>query len=417
MSRPKTDKEKRLDWGIKFNRAAEGDNVNKVRKFLSQAREVPSWVLTTAIANKYFKVAELLLAESNVSFFQRTLDSSLCTAIRRGNEPLAEKLLGTGANPNARDGLLKDTPLILAARRGFVGLVGKLIAKKADLNAQNASIASQVAGNPLGKTPLMEAAEKGDARIAELLISRGAEVNARGESGFTALDICCRSKKRRAVEALIRKAGGLPGKQLSLSKRTSSGAKRFVGVSDKLPRRPGLQAAAKYLVQRFSLTKSSHPTVKGVLLLSESKTEERQCRKKPDYFEAIIESVSQQLSEKGLHAFVTWDRTLPPCIALAKASDSLEFVEMFQTANANYGVTNRALQKFLRDLHRKHPLRVVGCGPTFVNCRFSRPLERAGHVAEKLFKFCAFVAHEHRADVSAFARHLEQTGKFSIWWD
>ena len=82
--------------------------------------------------------------------------------------------------------------LIFASQDGNINLVRMLLAKGADVNAQNQE----------GATALMFAIIKGDTKIVKLLLDRDADVNAQGEDGFTALMFASENGHAEVVELL-----------------------------------------------------------------------------------------------------------------------------------------------------------------------------------------------------------------------
>lgn len=415
FSRPTTEKERDILRFVKFNRAASGDDVEGVEKFLKHNPQISSGVLSTAVSNKHFKVVDLLLSLSNFKITEKELNFSFGEAILIKNESLALRLLDRGSNPNEAVTILKETPLICAAQRGLHALIRRLIEKGAEPNTQDASIISEMLGKPLGKTALMHACEKCDEGTVALLISCGCDVNARGESGITALDIALRSKKRDSVAKLLRKAGGKTSKELdAMPAKTAKEKKQAVSV-DELPPRLSLDDASDYLAEKFTLAPSAHPRAKGVVLLSNpnasGKTEKSEKRKES------VDKVFNAFLKRGIHVFSTWDRDVPPCIALFAATDSTKIVTRLKTGNANFGVTNKSLVEFMCNLQRKNPFVVIGCGSAFVECRFEKPIRNGKDVAQRLFDFCPFVVSEHQEKVAKLARHLERVGTFCIWWD
>ena len=85
--------------------------------------------------------------------------------------------------------------LIFASQDGNINLVRMLLAKGADVNAQNQE----------GATALMFAIIKGDTKIVKLLLDRDADVNAQGEDGFTALMFASENGHAEVVELLLAK--------------------------------------------------------------------------------------------------------------------------------------------------------------------------------------------------------------------
>lgn len=415
FSRPTTDKEREILRYVKFNRAAEGDDVERVRKFLKRNPKVPSHVLSDAVSDKHFKIVDLLLSLPNFELTPKTLWASFGDAIQQRNEGLALRFLDRGADPNEPLTILKETPLILAAQRGMHALIGRLVKKGAKLDTQDASVISEMLGKPLGKTALMHATQKGDEDTVSLLLSFGCDVNARGEHRITALDIALRSKKRKSIANLLQNRGGRTAKELDAKTAKLTKPHRPVESLDKLPTRLSVADGAGYLARQFSFVASPHPHIDGVTLLSKTSTSKREHPQ--NALRLAAEKVFAGFLSRGLHIFYTSDRDIPPCLALFAARDTFKIVQKFRTANSNYDVTNKSLSAFLRELDQKHLLVVVGCGSAFVECRFEGPIKGANKLAQQLFDFCPFVLSGHGDNLVKFARHLERVGTFSIWWD
>jgi ankyrin repeat protein len=90
-----------------------------------------------------------------------------------------------------RDG---NTPLMLAARIGFVDAARLLIAKGAQINAVNS----------LGETPLIMAVQKRDLAMARLLLTQGADPAKRDiASGMSARDYAVRDGRSEMIVKLI----------------------------------------------------------------------------------------------------------------------------------------------------------------------------------------------------------------------
>lgn len=115
-----------------------------------------------------------------------------------------------------------ESPLMLAALRGYAELCTKLIARDADVNkpgwaplhyaATNSHIeimqllldnhAYIDAASPNGSTPLMMAAMYGNASAVKMLLEAGADPTLKNGIGLTAIDFANRVKKAESVEIL-----------------------------------------------------------------------------------------------------------------------------------------------------------------------------------------------------------------------
>ena len=107
---------------------------------------------------------------------QKALDQGLREAVERGNVGKIERLLRSGADPNAIDASGRDA-IIAAAWRGREMVVDFLIDKGVDIDTIDLD----------GRTPLAWAAINGHVSIVEDLLTHGADPNARDDTGSTPL--------------------------------------------------------------------------------------------------------------------------------------------------------------------------------------------------------------------------------------
>jgi ankyrin repeat protein len=119
-------------------------------------------------------------------------DQDLYLAVRTGSLADVERLIGKGADVNAR-GDNNESALLLAAENGHSAVVELLTANGADVNAMNDK----------DETALHLAAANGYMAVAELLVANGANVNARDYRGVTALGVAVTAGHSPIAEFLI----------------------------------------------------------------------------------------------------------------------------------------------------------------------------------------------------------------------
>ncbi|MDR3387192.1 MAG: quinoprotein dehydrogenase-associated putative ABC transporter substrate-binding protein [Rudaea sp.] len=116
----------------------------------------------------------------------------LFNAIVANDIDRARYLLDHGAQANARDGE-GNTPLINAARFGFVPIATYLVEHKADVDLPDRN----------NWTPLMFAAWNDRPDLVQMFAAHGAKVDATDNDGLTPLAIAAQNGKIKAVAALV----------------------------------------------------------------------------------------------------------------------------------------------------------------------------------------------------------------------
>lgn len=117
---------------------------------------------------------------------------SFIEAIKRDDIISVKALIEAGVDLNTSD-KAGDTPLHIAAVRGYQEITSLLIAEGASVNARNAR----------ELTPLHAAAWGDHIEIVELLFAKGSDINARGEHGATPLHVSALSGSNETMAFLI----------------------------------------------------------------------------------------------------------------------------------------------------------------------------------------------------------------------
>ena len=128
-------------------------------------------------------------------------ETALNWASQLGHTPIVKDLLAAGADVEIIGRFFGASPLILAARGGFRGIVS-LLAVHADLNAKDLK----------GATALMRAVERPDSLIKPIrkinyivktLLNEGADPNIQDNEGYSALMWAVHWGNKDAIELLV----------------------------------------------------------------------------------------------------------------------------------------------------------------------------------------------------------------------
>ena len=158
------------------------------------------WGKKTTAALEHFQqdnglpVTGQLDEQTRVNLFTKKAASQLSfiEAIKRGEFLTVEALIGAGADINSRD-KSGETPLHLAAVKGYPEITSLLIAEGANVNARDER----------KLTPLHAASWGGHKETVALLIDKGAYVNAIGDTGLTPLHVSALTGKNETIALLI----------------------------------------------------------------------------------------------------------------------------------------------------------------------------------------------------------------------
>jgi hypothetical protein len=179
-----------------FFKAVQVDNVRTVQTLLQRGFDpntvnpegIPALML--AVQEPSLKVAELLASwpQTKTEVRNANDESPLMLAALRGYLPLVKKLVANDADVN-KPGW---TPLHYAATGGHVPIVEFLLEESAYIDAES----------PNGTTPLMMAAMYGSPEAVKVLIQAGADLTLKNQLGMAALDFAVRGQRVNARELI-----------------------------------------------------------------------------------------------------------------------------------------------------------------------------------------------------------------------
>ncbi len=343
-----------------------------------------------------------------------------------------------------------ETALKVAAGTNEAAVISALIKAGADVNARS----------PKGWLPITSYGMK--VKTATLLLDAGADPNAGMTDGMTAMHWAFQSGDKKIVELML-KAGGrldLPAEErdpfVDRVRRVNRGAlallQEYLGVAadpvdpaaeslKALPKHaadPAFLAASEELAALFNRKPSAWKRRKGVLLfanVSLGKHLSRHYGPAPDAEEAdrewimpLFARLQQDILARG-YSLVVNDALLEQGrgpVLLFPTTDKFAVLAAVGTNGNNHGHDTQAVVRWLRDLDRERPFRLLACGHDFLEGRFEAPVADAGALARRLIEFCpdvtdfAYASAEKWTEeqiVEAVAEDLTQAQGFFLWWD
>ncbi|MEO7391491.1 MAG: ankyrin repeat domain-containing protein, partial [Ramlibacter sp.] len=146
--------------------------------------------LFIALRDSSQKSAQVLIAwpKTNVEIRTPKDESPLMMAALKGNLPLVKKLIERDADVNKTGW----TALHYAATGGHVAIIDLLLENHAYIDA----------ASPNGTTPLMMAAHYGSAAAVKLLLDGGADPALKNQLGLTAIDFAFRASRNDAADLI-----------------------------------------------------------------------------------------------------------------------------------------------------------------------------------------------------------------------
>lgn len=179
-----------------FFSAVRQDNASKVQELLKRGFDANTTdskghgALYLALAEPSPKVAHVLIdwPKTNVNKLNRKGESPLMMAAIKGYPELAQKLIARDADVNKTGW----TPLHYAASSGQLLIIAMLIESNAYIDAES----------PNGTTPLMMAAMYGSAAAVKFLLQEGADPQIKNQLGLNALQFAQQAKRQDVAEAI-----------------------------------------------------------------------------------------------------------------------------------------------------------------------------------------------------------------------
>jgi len=179
-----------------FFAAVRRDDVSVVRDLLNRGFDPNTLApngdagLMLAIKEPSLKVAELLLSSPSIRVEVRNAndESPLMLAALKGYADLCVLMIRKDADVNKTGW----TPLHYAATGGQLGSIKVLLSNHAYIDAES----------PNGSTPLMMAAMYGTSAAVKLLLESGADPTLKNTLGLTALDFAVRAQKKDSIDLI-----------------------------------------------------------------------------------------------------------------------------------------------------------------------------------------------------------------------
>jgi hypothetical protein len=150
---------------------------------------------------------------------QSCMRIDLLDAVEKDNVSEVNRLIDSGADPNAGVNIHGNLPLHWAAIHGAGDAAKALIRRGADINAKNNS----------GSTPLLVSVLNSHSSVAHVLIDNGADVNAEDKNGYTPLMVAIYKNNVDLAEYLIKK-----GADVNAVNKEGNNALKLAKKNDKI---------------------------------------------------------------------------------------------------------------------------------------------------------------------------------------
>ena len=136
--------------------------------------------------------------------------------------------------------------------------------------------------------------------------------------------------------------------------------------------------------------------------------------------EYIMRSLREKFGKKGYLFFLTscGAPDPPATVAAIRGTDQYDILRFVGTKDVNGGRTSDDIIAVLREWEARHPFRITGAGPDWVEGRFRKNPEDMLAFARDVIRLAPdSYGQADYDDEEAFAADLRRARSFHLWWD
>jgi ankyrin repeat protein len=382
------------------------------------------------------RVRERLAAGAAVDGRRDHRETALMIAAQHGHVEVFETLLDAGADPylgwEPGPRSFSEGVLTVACRWGKADIVRKWIERGLDIHGGELNLIEpleQAAGNgdveivrlliDAGESrldvPLAAAASSGHVEIIRLLIDAGADVNAEYSDRNTPL-ACALVNDEHEAASVLKEAGAIMHADCGYAKDIRSPDEAaemepvdFTAAADE----PEFQELVGGFKNDFRYGGEwpirESEELPGVWEIDASSPDTPQ----------DLWLMQREILGKGYH-LIRNNLPMPGgrvSLLLFPTDDKYAILASLHTNGENYGISDRQVRRWLRELEQKHRFDLLGAGIDFVDGRFTKSIRSPEKLAQHLYEFCPDIVDQGCGSVDALAEELTMTGRLVLWWD